>query len=188
MYFIHFYTFSWGGVWIRRIVNKHTCCSCCLSFWISVRWSSLKRSGVMELLSFLWPAPLKSPFSRPSAFPAEPCNRSPLHFPPSSLPGELAAVGVALPLGGAELRATRWAQAEEKGASHRVRCWASALRRLFFCSRSLFRAFSASSSWLSEISFRRNASSNWLFRKTVSSSKTLISCFRPSYSTFVGDE
>ena len=63
-----------------------------------------------------------------------------------------------------------------------LRWWTSSLRRCFFCSRSLFRDSSASSSWASEMSFRRSASCSWLLRSSVSSSKTLISCFRPSYS------
>lgn len=164
-----------------------TCWICCLSFRISGPLSSLKRSGV-KISLFLKLEDLKSPFSRFSTEPAAPWSRCPLHLPPSSLLGEVAAVGVALPLGGAEHKAIRWAQPELKAPSHTVRCCANSLRKVFFISRSLFRASKASSNWLSEMSFRRSASSNWLLSRAVSSSRTLISCFRPSYSTWKNEE
>lgn len=55
---------------------------------------------------------------------------------------------------------------------------------LAFCSLSVLMVSRASPSCLSAISFRRTASSNWLFRNCVSSSRRRISCFRPSNSTY----
>lgn len=53
-----------------------------------------------------------------------------------------------------------------------------------FCSLSVLMVSRASPSCLSAISFRRMASSNWLLRNCVSSSRRRFSCFSPSNSTY----
>ncbi len=155
-----------------------TCRSCCLSFCISDRLSSLKRSDTgCSTSPFLPPGRWYSPFT------FGPC---PLHSlqrlrssfleldPDSDVPLVTASSAYIKP---STAVMARWVQ------SVRLRWWASSFLRLFFCSLSLLRASNASSNWPSEMSFKRKASSSWLLSRTVSSTSTLISCFRPSYST-----